>query len=272
MLDYDEKKIVNDNYLINKHKNKKRKKVFKAIKNFCFLCGIILGLIVLICLYFVSDYSKIYHISVHGNIYLKDKDIIKISGIDSDDRFILLIPNIIESRLNNSPYIENAKVEKLDGNLIKITVNEYKQVAYFYENYETKLLLINNDRISLNEDNLYLINNVPLLEGYVSEQIDNILRGFKQIDYSVINEISEIHRYPFSYDENMLEVIMKDGNFCFLSWTGLSMLNDYYKINSAFDKSQGNVCIYLDELTKSGYASSCPWQDTNIPSDNDNNE
>ena len=30
-----------------------------------------------------------------------------------------------------------------------------------------------------------------------------------------ITKISEINRYSFSYDENMMEVIMKDGNICF---------------------------------------------------------
>lgn len=260
MLDNDNNN-VDDIYLINKKKNAKRKKVFNLIKKTCFLIGIILGFILIVFLYFNNDCSNVYHISVEGNIYLKDEDIIEIAKVNDDDKYLLIIPQIIENNLLKSPYIEEAKVYKLDNNLIKIEVKEIKQIAYLYEDYESKILLINNERILLDEDNYYLIDRLPLMEGYTKEQIEIILRGFKQIDDSTINEISEIHRYPFSYDENMLEIIMKDGNYCFVSWTGLKMLEEYYRFVSSIDKDDGNVCIYLDELTNSGSIRSCPWNE-----------
>lgn len=260
MLDNNSKEILDENYLLNKRKNAHRKKIFYTIRNISFLIGISLAFIVLIILYFNSNYANVYHISIEGNVYLKEEYIKEISGIKESDKYLLIMPSIVEKRLIDSPYIEEAKVEKLEDNLIKITVNEYKQVAYINEDYSAKLLLINGNKIDIDSDNLYLIEKLPLLEGYTSEQITEILRGFKQIDYKVINEISEIHRYPFSFDENMMEVIMKDGNFCFLSWTGTKMLEKYYQIVSGIDSDLGNVCIYLDELTNSGYISACPWQ------------
>ncbi|MBR2577818.1 MAG: FtsQ-type POTRA domain-containing protein, partial [Erysipelotrichaceae bacterium] len=196
-----------------------------------------------------------------GNIYLSDKDIIELSGISEDDKYLLVFPKAKERKLLKSPYIEEATVRLLDDRLIQISVKEVKQVAYLYEDGESRILLINGERIKLDSDNSYLIEKLPLLEGYDKEQISEILRGFKLIEYGTINEISEIHRYPFSYDANMMEVIMRDGNFCFVSWTGLSMLDEYYRIVSGLDPSLGNVCIYLDELTKSGYTSICPWQE-----------
>ena len=123
------------------------------------------------------------------------------------------------------------------------------------------ILLINGDKVLIDDNNIYLIAKIPLLEGYNNDQINQILRGFKAIDYNTINEISEIHRYPFSYDENMMEVIMRDGNYCFVSWTGLEMLDKYYLIVSGIDTSTNKACIFLDELTNSGYIGICPWQE-----------
>ena len=59
----------------------------------------------------------------------------------------------------------------------------------------------------------------------------------------------------------MMEVIMRDGNYCFVSWTGLEMLDKYYLIVSGIDTSTNKACIFLDELTNSGYIGICPWQE-----------
>lgn len=261
MLDDNSKKIVDENYLLRKRKDAHDSSIFKGLRNRYFLFGIFLGLIVLITLFFISDYSNVYHISVTGNVYLTDEDIIKIANISEDSKYLFVIPSLKENNLKNSSYIEDAKVEKLDNRIIKITVNEVKQVAYLSEDGLNKILLEDGTKLLITKDNSYMTTKLPLIEGYSNEQLETILRGFKSIDADTINEISEIHRYPFSYDENMMEVIMRDGNFCFVSWTGLEMLDKYYSILSGLDSSLGNVCIYLDELTNSGYVSTCPWQE-----------
>lgn len=263
MLEDNSKKIVNDNYLLRKRKDAHDSSIFKGLKNRYFLFGIFFGLIILLVLFFISDYSNVYHISVDGNIYLSDDDIIKIADISEDSKYLLVNTNSKERKLLKSPYIEEASVEKLDDRIIKITVKEIKQVGYITEDNLNKILLVDGTRVLITNDNVYMTTKIPLIEGYSSEQLETILRGFKNIDADTINEISEIHRYAFSYDENMMEVIMRDGNFCFVSWTGLEMLDKYYSIVSGIDKSLGNVCIYLDELTNSGYVSVCPWQESN---------
>lgn len=263
MLDDNSKKIVDENYLLRKRKDAHDSSIFKGLRNRYFLFGIFFGLIILIVLFFISDCSNVYHISVDGNIYLSDEDIIKLAGISEDSKYLLVSTTLKERNLTNSDFIEEAKVEKLDDRIIKITVSEVKQVGYISENSLNYILLIDGTKVLISDNNVYMTTKIPYIEGYSNEQLETILRGFKLIDADTINEISEIHRYPFSYDENMMEVIMRDGNFCFVSWTGLEMLDKYYSIVSGLDSSLGNVCIYLDELTNSGYVSTCPWQETN---------
>ena len=261
MLDQNKKEILENNYVLNKRKDAKTKSTFRLIKKRCFLIGILFGFVLLCALYLISDLSNIYRISVDGNVYLKDEDIIELSELNDSSKFLLTIPKKIETKLTSSPYIEEAKVSLLDDRVVNITVKEVKQVGYIFEDGTSNILLINGDRVLLDENNYYLIEKIPAILGYNKEQLNEVLRGFKLIDYETINEISEIHRYPFTYDENMMEVIMRDGNFCFVSWTGLNMLDEYYRIVSGIDTSMGKSCIYLDELTNSGYTSVCPWQE-----------
>ena len=261
MLNDNSKNILEDNYLLRKRKDAFDNSIFMGFKNRFFLLGIIIGFFFLLFLYLISDYSNVYHITVSGNVYLNDEDIVKLSGIDENSKFLFLLTSLKERQVLKSSYIEDVTITKLDNRVINIEVNEYKQVAYMYENNDIYILLINGEKILIDDSNIYMIVKLPLLEGYDNEQISQILRGFKAIDYKTINEISEIHRYPFSYDENMMEVIMRDGNYCFISWTGLEMLEKYYLIVSGIDTSVDKACIYLDELTNSGYIGICPWQE-----------
>lgn len=272
MLDTNEKKILSNNYVLNKRKQAVDNSIFKGFKKIYFLLGIIIGFFILLILFFISDYSNIYHITVDGNVYLSDKDIIKIADISEYDKYLFVIPSFKEKNLTNSPYIESAKVEKLDDRVIKITVSEVKQVAYIYENGLNYILLANDTRVVLTDDNIYMTSKLPILEGFNETQITEILRGFKNLDEVTINQISEVHRYPFSYDENMMEIIMKDGNYVFVSWTGLTMLKNYYSIVSGLSNASSNICIYLDELNNSGYTSACPWQEDTTTSETESQE
>ncbi len=266
MLDDNSKSILKDNYLLKKRKDAHDSSIFKGLKNRYFLLGVILGFIVLITLFFVSDYSNVYRITVSGNVYLSDEDIIKLSGISEDTKYFFVFPSLKEKEIKKSSYIDDVTISLLEDRVVNIDVTEKKQVGYMSDTLGSYILLIDGEKINITDSNVYMTSKLPLIEGYSDDQLTEILRGFKNIDYKTINEISEIHRYPFSYDENMMEVIMRDGNYCFVSWTGLELLSKYYSIVSNFDETYDNVCIYLDELTNSGYISICPWQDDSTTS------
>ena len=259
MLEENKKKILESNYYLNKRSDARKKTKFIAAKHRYFIISIILGLIILAALYFTSAKTNIFHIAISGNHYLKDEDIIKMSGLNLNDKFLLVSKNKTCKKLTDNPLIQSCQLEKRDGHLINIHVEEEKQIAYAFEDQKAVLILANDERIELDIDNMYLIENIPLIQGYNKEQLLQVIKGFQDVDYQVINEISEIHRYPFSYDENMLEVIMRDGNYVFVSSFGLKLLDNYYSIASGLDISYKNACIYLDEVTNSGYTSSCPW-------------
>ena len=261
MLEKDAKKeILKKNYFLNKRSDARKKNRFETIKHRCFLAAVLLGIIVLGVLYWFSPSSKIYRISVKGNNILQKKYILDTSGISLEDRFLVFSSSKAVKRLEASPFIEKAEIKRRNGRLVEIDVTEKKMIGYSYDAGKAVIIFDDSSRIEMDYDTLYLIDRIPFISGFTKEQIDYIQMGFKSIESDTINEISEIHRYPFSYDENMMEVIMRDGNYVFTSTFGLHMLKSYYSILSSLDLHNENVCIYLDEVTNSGYISACPWE------------
>ena len=261
MLEERKKEILDKNYYLNKRHDTRKKNQFLRIKHRSFLVAIFLSIVLIGLVYFLGPWSNVYSISVKGNKYYTNEDILKKSNLSTNDKFLLAPISKAKKLLLNDPLIKSANVTRNDNKLITIEVEENKIYGYAYEDYESVLLLDDNQRIVLDNDNNYLITKVPLVSGFTKEQLELVAKGFENVDASIINEISEIHRYPFSYDQNMLEVIMRDGNYVFVSSFGLKLLDNYYSISSGLQLDKSGACIYLDEVTNSGYTSRCPWQE-----------
>ena len=265
MLEKRKKKILDQNYLLNKRQDARKRTRFLAAKHRYFLAAVLLSLLLLGIFYYFSPYSKVFHVSVRGNYYLKTEDILKESGITTEDRFLLVSTSKAERALQEDPLIRKAFVTKRNDNLIVIEVEEEKIMGYMSENWDSVIMLANDERVPLTTDNLYLIDKVPLIEGFTKEKLKDLAIGYKELSPETVNEISEIHLYPFSYDENMSEAVMRDGNYVFVSCFGIKMLENYYPIISSLDLSRAGACIYLDEVTNSGYVSACPWEPVQEP-------
>ena len=229
-----------------------------AIKNRLFILGIVFGILITAVLYLMLPSSEVFKVVVKGNEYLKDDYYINLSKIKDGDKFLLVNLNKVKNQISSSSIVDSVTVKRNNYNLIEINVKEKEIIGYTYE-VEPKILLSDGSTINLENDYLNVIASVPLIEGYDEEGLKLIAIGFKKLDQKMIDEISEIHRYPFSYDENMLEVIMRDGNYLYLSYYSLSMLNEYYTIASGITVTEDKACIFLDEMTNSGYTSECPY-------------
>ena len=258
MLEEKKENILEDNYYLKKRKKDRLKTRFLAIKNRLFILGIVFGILITAVLYLMLPSSEVYKVVVKGNEYLKDDYYINLSKIKDGDKFLLVNLNKVKNQISSSSIVDSVTVKRNNYNLIEINVKEKEIIGYTYE-VEPKILLSDGSTINLENDYLNVIASVPLIEGYDEEGLKLIAIGFKKLDQKMIGEISEIHRYPFSYDENMLEVIMRDGNYLYLSYYSLSMLNEYYTIASGITVTEDKACIFLDEMTNSGYTSECPY-------------
>ena len=265
MLEEKEKdELVNRNYLMNKRKNARTRNRFVAHKHRLFLLGILLGFFGLTFLYFYSNYSNVFHVNVKNNVYLSRDDVIRLSGLNEYSKYLLVSKGRTEEKIEAHPLVKNAAISKDDDNTITIDVEEKKAIAYLNEGGQTVIWIEDDTRFPLDNSNMYLIQRLPLIDGFTAEQMTELLYGFSYVDESLINEISEIHRYPFSYDENMMEDIMRDGNYVFVGNFGLKLLKNYHSVAASLNTDE-NVCLYFDEVTSSGYKSSCPWEKKEEP-------
>ena len=250
--------LLNRTALFGLRRRHKEESIFERRKRLYFRISIFLGLIIVALAYYFSSISNIYRITVDGNFYLKDEDILKISELSEDDKYLFFLPALVENRVENDPLIRECKVVRLDDRLVQINVVENKIVAYLEKANGYELIMDDDTRIPLGEERRYLIGTVPLIEGFTDEQIRQILVNLKECDHKVINEISEIHNYPDLKYQNV-ELIMRDGNYIFTSPFGLNILNHYHNIQSSY-VSNRKVCYYFEDISGNAYSSACPWE------------
>ena len=254
----EKEKIISKNILLNLRRNKKEATAYEKAKVLWCIVAVFLSLLLIGLFYFLSDVSNIYHIDVEGNKYLSTQSIIEESKLTKNSKYILTIPFVIENRIKDNPLVEDCKVTLNDKRLVQIEVVEKKIVGYILENGLYELVTGSNEKISLNNDNLYLIGTVPLIEGFNEEDLITLERHLDKCDYSIINQISEIHSYPDLKFQNV-ELVMADGNYIFTSVFGMEILNKYFDIESSYisDRKQ---CYYFEDISGNAYTSACPWE------------
>ena len=112
--------------------NKKKKN--RPKRRFQILMLIATVLIVLIGIYFYSDYSKINSLKVNGNYYFNDKEILEMAGISYDTRHLTLVPFVSEGKLQSNELIKSAKIHKTISGVVSIDVEEVDIIGTYKEN------------------------------------------------------------------------------------------------------------------------------------------
>lgn len=256
----DKQKQINSTDFINDRKNAKIVSKYEKSKRNLFILSCILSLIIIGVLYILLDVSNISKIEVKGNIYLKSEDIVAISELKTSDKFLFTSSEKVVNKIKANNLIDTCVVEKNDDRSITISVSEKKIIGYSFEENSNVLVLNDDTRLSLNKDNLYLIGKVPLIEGFNKDQLILIEKNLADVDYKMINEISEIHFFPLLKFQDH-EVIMRDGNYVFTSVYGLNLLNRYYDMNYSFDSAE-HKCYYIEDISGNAYVSACPWEES----------
>ncbi len=244
-------------HVFEKRRKVKEKFDFMKAKPRIFLCAVLIGFLCIIGLLLMLPSAKVKRVRVDGNDYLSDEYVEKLSGISQVDYFYFIRSSQIEKRIESSLMVQDAKVYLRKNNVVEIVIQEETPIAYRYLK-EPELILKNGSVISLKSEYLSMISRIPYLNGFeTDEQLLNLVRAFRDIDKEMIESISEIHRFPLSYDEETIELLMLDGNYFFSSYFSLPVLNSYHKIVSEI--SEKGVCIFADDGMTVAYTSECPW-------------
>lgn len=243
---------INSNYIYQKQEKAKRNRKIKKYKRITFFLTIFLFAGILIFLFLLSDKAKIYHYSIKGNKILKDS---YLKQYLKEDNYYLTFNFNIKNKLKKIKLIDDVKVKHLPYNIIEIDIYEKDLIAYSYE--DNFFIDTNKKIIAIDNDFEYIKSLIPVIKGFNKDEIMILVDYFKDLDKEIIKEISEIIKYPFSFDEMNMQIILRDGNNVLASKEALYMLIDIHSIISNIKKQPS--CIFLDELTSTAFTSKCPW-------------
>lgn len=217
------------------------------LKNLKVLCA---GSLILfsVFIYFLSDDSRVLSMSVKGNYYYTPQQIYRIADLSTHSRVLLEPPSAIEHRLEQDPLIEKAEVS-VSGQSVSIQIEEKLIVGYYLRDGQNYVLVSSGNSIPI-ENPEYMKNliHVPLLADLSDETMKLICQQFQDYpDYltrEVLEKIAEILPWSESYDDNMLKMIMQDGNLVFTSISSLQMIANYQLVLTELVGE--NVCLILD--------------------------
>ncbi len=201
-----------------------------------------------------SDLLRVKTISVVGNVHIDDQEVISLSEIRLGDRIWLTSKNSVRKRVSASPWVSQANVLK-EGNQVTIEVTEHRILGYKVTD-RISLLLQSGELIPLKESQLDWIATASIITGFEDDEVQKrLVDAFAAVDDSIMLFISEIHQNPTTYDQQMIRLIMSDGNQIFTDYAGLDLINEYKLIVSQINPA--NKCIYFDALHRAYSSRPC---------------
>ena len=232
---------VEKRYLAQIERRKKRRRRRRLIK--------IIGLIVICFLafsYLNSDLAKFKSITVVSNQIYTDDEILEAAKIDYDDSYLLSSRWLMERNIKELPFVEDVAVHKDMLGTLTIEVSESKIIGYLSSSNHQ--FLIQGKGVVTVENLLPLYYaSIPRIGDFTSEQLQELDEAFENVEPSLIEFISEIEPYSTSYDENMVQFVMIDGNRVSSSMKGIELINNYRSVLK--DLKGTHVCLYMEYIT-----------------------
>lgn len=222
-----------------------RKKKIRTRRRILRLVGLII-LALLIFAYFSSDISKVKTLSVNNNMIYSDEQILDKAKLNYQSSYVLNPGFLIEMRLKDDPLIKDASVKKTWGGGITIQVDERLIIGYLKDDANT-LLVQGVGRLDASELSQLNAAMIPRIGGFSEEQLTMLDEAFTNVDKEVMPLISELEPYVTSYDENMVQFVMIDGNRVTTSMKGIELLNSYRSVLKELEGT--HVCLYMDDIS-----------------------
>lgn len=241
--------------ILEKQKQLKKIKLHKKRKRVLTITISIVTLIFIIYLYIASPISHLNHINITGINYFTRNEIMEQSGIEDKDFYLLTFTSLIKTKLVKNEMISEVIVAKDRDRNLNIKITEKRLLGYLYSD-KPYLLIENGELIELTKEKQGIITQIPLIIDFNDEILGELTNALIDLSVDIVSNITEIHHYSSTYDENMLKIIMIDGNKVFTSLDSITTVNNYFAIVKSLKIS--NSCIFIDESSKTAYSSQCP--------------
>lgn len=248
---------VEQKFIELQDRKKKRKIRWQRVKL------IVLAVVALVAIfYFSSEHSKVKSLSVSGNTYYRDDEILDLANLSYETRYVIMPKFLIAWNLEKQELIDYVDVIKNWQGSIHLEVHEKKILGSVKGEDGTMYVIVCGkpyEKIAVDEAHLSALSNYPKLGDFDEENMQLLVNAFiidkREVSEDLIAMISEIQPYSRSYDAHMVKIIMQDGNTLFSAYDGIPLLNDYKQVLRSSGKS--HVCLELDETNASIYEGAC---------------
>ena len=181
----------------------------------------------------------IKNIYIKKNSIISDDEIIESANLYNYPSFLLTRKSQLSKQIKKNKYIKSVKISKKIGNILEITVDEYKSIAITKEG---KIIIETGKTL----ENTYNLSDIPILINEISDKniYNNFSNKFSKINTNILRQISQIEYSPIEVDPDRFILYMNDGNVVHITLTKIEKLNKYNKIKDALEGKRG--IIYLD--------------------------
>lgn len=198
------KKIVSLEEHLPEAKKERRKKANRHLIMYLSFFFLLICLII----YLQSPLSDIRVITITGNQFLSEKDIIETSGLSKNKNFWTIKENKISEKIVAHEVVRNVEVSKKFPYFLTIEVEEFPKVAYLKDQEGYFPVLGNGAILSPIKK---LKGDAPILLGFQeNEHFQQMIQELNDLSKSVLNLISEIHWEPIEEDPNKITLYMND--------------------------------------------------------------
>ncbi|QFT88780.1 Cell division protein DivIB [Bacillus sp. THAF10] len=201
-------KVVTLEDRVPKIKQQRKQKANRRLIIYLSLFFILLFLII----YSQSPLSKVSAIDVEGNFHVSDKEIITLAELSGDTSIWRVNEKDVADLIKQHKEISQTKVQRKFPNSVVINVQEFKRVAYIYENENYYPVMENGKMLSVLTKEEPTPDDAPLMLNWKNgEMVENFIRELIKIPPSIIYSISEIHHTPTDIDAHHITLFMNDG-------------------------------------------------------------
>jgi cell division protein FtsQ len=181
--------------------------------------------------------SNIKRLTVKGNYFVSDKQIISASGIGYESKFMNIEEEKVEQKVQTLNEVALAKVKRSFYNEVTITVTEYQRVGYIKQKDDYYPMLQNGTMLPPLKKEDRPVNAPVIMQWEDKERLEEMAQELRKLPEGIIHRISEIHQTSDDVKSGNVTLYMTDGNEVKISING-------------FSERLANYPLMLDQLKK----------------------
>ncbi|MHC5269046.1 cell division protein FtsQ/DivIB [Enterococcus sp. LJL98] len=181
-------------------------------------------------LYYISPLNRLSAVVVTGKRMTPEEKIIQSAPFVVDERLwpqFFKRQQVAEAIVLENPRVKSATIGLQEWNELKISVNEYEEVAYLVRG--NQYLPILEDGTILQEEKKEVTENRVILESFVEGPlILETIEAYQSLPSEIQDAISQIKYAPSKKNKELVTLFMNDGNQVHVGVSKLASQMKYY--------------------------------------------